>query len=163
MGQFGLVSIDVGTIGFTLINTAIIVLGYYFLLHKKVIVIFEKRTAQISEDLDSAEQSRAEAKKLEDKYAGLIQGGREEANGIVAAAHQRASDEEARLIGEAQEKAAAIRKRAEEDAEQAAVNARDEVKSQLADLVIAAAQAVTASEIDSKKNEKIIDGFLAQI
>ena len=163
IGQFGIISIDVGTIGFTLINTAIIVLAYYFLLHKKVVEIFKLRAEKISEDLDEAAESREAAKEYEIKCAELLRKGREEAHELVASAKVQAAREGEKLVGEAEKKAYGIRKHAEFEAKRSVEAAKNEVKSQIADLVIAAAAAVTASEVDRDKNEKIIDSFLAEI
>ena len=56
--HFSLVSIDVNTIVFTLINTLIIVLLYFFFLHKPVCKILDKRAETVNKDMDEAEKAK---------------------------------------------------------------------------------------------------------
>ena len=50
--KFSLVSIDLNTIVFTLINTLIIVLLYFFFLHKPVCKILDERAKTVNKDMD---------------------------------------------------------------------------------------------------------------
>ena len=59
--KFSLVSIDLNTIVFTLINTLIIVLLYFFFLHKPVCKILDERAKTVNKDMDDAQKAKEEA------------------------------------------------------------------------------------------------------
>ena len=56
--KFSLGSIDLNTIGFTLINTLIIVLLYFFFLHKPVCKILDERAKTVNKDMDDAQKAK---------------------------------------------------------------------------------------------------------
>ena len=56
--KFSLVSIDLNTIVFTLINTLIIVLLYFFFLHKPVCKILDERAKTVNKDMDDAQKAK---------------------------------------------------------------------------------------------------------
>ena len=66
--KFSLVSIDLNTIVFTLINTLIIVLLYFFFLHKPVCKILDERAKTVNKDMDDAQKAKEEAAAVKADY-----------------------------------------------------------------------------------------------
>ena len=162
-GQMGVVEIDPGTLAFTLINTVVIALMYYFFLHKKVVAMLEKRAEQINGQFDEAEAIRAKAAQTEREYTEKLKLSKAEAAEILAKASRLGEEEGRLLVEEAKRHAAQVKENAEAELIRDSARANEELKSKFADLVLDAANAVVAKEIKRTDNEQLIDEFLQKI
>lgn len=158
-----LVSIDVGTIVFTLINTLIIFLIFRFFLYKPVCNILEKRKQMAAAEIDDARKAKEEAEKAQQEYAARLADAKSEAAEIVKSATLRAQKREEEIVGEANKKAAEIRAKAEETIERDKQRALNEVKDEISEMVVMAAQKVVEKEISAADNEEIIAKFLEEV
>ena len=160
--KFSLVSIDLNTIVFTLINTLIIVLLYFFFLHKPVCKILDERAKTVNKDMDDAQKAKEEAAAVKADYEHRLETSKEEAARIVADA-KKAQAREDEIISAANEEAASMKQRAEESIEREKKRAVNEIKEEISDMVVMAASKVAEKEINAQDNEKIIDSVLSQI
>ncbi len=158
-----LVNINFDTIIFTLINTLIIFLLYKFLLHNKVMAVLDERKDKVNSEIKAAEAAQAEAEAVKKEYSERLEQSKEEAAKIVSAAVKRAGEREAEIIAQAQQEAAAIKVKAEESIELEKKKAINEIKDQIADIVIMASEKVCEKEISAKDNEAIINKFIAEV
>lgn len=158
-----LVNINPATIGFTLINTAIIVALYFFFLHKPVMKIMEERKEKINSEMKAAEDAQAEAEAVKAEYTEKLKESKEEAAQIVSAAVKRAGERENQIIAEAQQEAADLKKKAEESIELEKKKAINEIKDQISDIVIMASEKVCEKEISKSDNEALINKFIAEV
>ena len=158
-----LVNINPATIVFTLINTAIIVALYFFLLHKPVMKILEERKEKIGSEMKAAEDAQAEAEAVKAEYAEKLKESKEEAAQIVAAAVKRAGERENQIIAEAQQEAASLKQKAEESIELEKKKAINAIKDQISDIVIMASEKVCEKEISKSDNEALINKFIAEV
>ncbi len=158
-----LVNINFDTIIFTLINTLIIFLLYKFLLHNKVMAILDERKEKVNAEMKAAEEAQAEAEAVKKEYAERLEKSKEEAAQIVSAAVKRAGEREAEILAQAQQEAAAIKVKAEESIELEKKKAINEIKDQIADIVIMASEKVCEKEISAKENEALINKFIAEV
>ena len=161
--KFSLVSIDLNTIVFTLINTLIIVLIYFFFLHKPVCKILDERAKAVNKDMDDAQKAKEEAAAVKADYEQRLEKSKEEAERIVADATKKAQAREAEIISAANDEAASMKQRAEESIEREKKRAVNEIKEEISDRVVMAASKVAEKEINAQDNEKIIDSVLSQI
>ena len=162
-GFLQLVSVDIGTILFTLLNTAIILFLYKRLFHDKVTAMLDKRKEVISANLKSAEDAKTSALEKEEEYKALLADSKAEAEKIVNAATTRALAKEREIISEANQNAVLIREKAEESIELEKKRVTNEIKNQISELVIVAAASVAEKEIDEKDNETLINSFLVNV
>lgn len=158
-----LVNINPTTIIFTLINTLIIFLLYKFLLHNKVMAILDERKEKVNAEIKAAEAAQAEAEAVKKEYSERLEQSKEEASRIVSAAVKRAGEREAEILAQAQQEAAAIKIKAEESIELEKKKAINEIKDQIADIVIMASEKVCEKEISAKENEALINKFIAEV
>ena len=75
----------------------------------------------------------------------------------------RAQRREEEIINDANQKAAEIRARAEENIERDRQSAVNEIKDQISDIVIMAASSVVEKELSAKDNEALINSFLENV
>ncbi|MBR5091477.1 MAG: F0F1 ATP synthase subunit B [Ruminiclostridium sp.] len=158
-----LVNINTDTIIFTLINTLIIFLLYFFFLHKPVMKILDERKEKINSEMKAAEDAQAEAESVKAEYDAKLKESKEEAAQIVSAAVKRAGERENQIIAEAQQEAAAMKQKAEESIELEKKKAINEIKDQISDIVIMASEKVCEKEISKSDNEALINKFIAEV
>lgn len=161
--NLALVSIDLGTIVFTLINTLIIFLIFRIFLFKPVGKILDKRKEMAAAAITDAEKAKAEAEAAQKEYTDRLADAKAEAAEIIKQATLRAQKREEEILNEANQKAADIRTKAEENIEREKRQALNEVKNQISDLVIMAAGKVAQKEISASDNEEIISQFLSEV
>lgn len=161
--KLALVSIDPGTIVFTLINTLIIFLLFMFVLYKPVCKMLDKRKELAAKEISEAQAAKESAQKTEQEYLEKLAVAKAEAAEIIKQANARAQAREEEIISEANQKAADIRAKAEEAIERDKKRAMNEIKNEISDIVILAATKVVEKEISAKDNEDIISDFLVNV
>ncbi len=158
-----LVSIDPGTIVFTLINTLIIFLIFRIFLYKPVCNILEKRKEMAASEIADAQKAKEAAEKAEQEYTARLADAKNEAAEIVKQATLRAQKREEEIVSEANQRAADIRAKAEENIERDKQRALNEIKDEISEMVVMAASKVVEKEISEKDNEEIISRFLSEV
>ncbi len=158
-----LVTIDPGTIVFTLINTLIIFILFRIFLFKPVGKMLDKRNEMAAAEIAEAKRAKESAAKTEQEYLEKLAKAKEEAAEIMKQATARAQRREEEIITEANQKAAEIRSKAEENIERDRQRAVNEIKDEISDIVIMAASSVVEKEISAKDNEALINSFLENV
>ena len=158
-----LVTIDPGTIVFTLINTLIIFILFKVFLFKPVAKILDKRNEMAAAEIAEAKRAKESAAKTEQEYIEKLAKAKEEAADIMKQATLRAQKREEEIVNEANQKAAEIKARAEENIERDKQRAVNDIKDEISDIVIMAASKVVEKEISAKDNEAIIADFLQNV
>ncbi len=158
-----LVSIDPGTIVFTLINTLIIFLIFRIFLFKPVCKILDKRKEMAAAEIAEAQKAKEAAAKTEQEYLERLASAKAEAAEIMKQATQRAQARGDEIIAEANKNAADIRAKAEETIERERKSAVNEIKNEISDMVILAASKVAEKEISAQDNEELISRFLSEM
>ena len=158
-----LVTIDPGTIVFTLINTLIIFILFKVFLFKPVGKILDKRNEMAAAEIAEAKRAKESAAKTEQEYIEKLAKAKEEAADIMKQATLRAQKREEEIVNEANQKAAEIKARAEENIERDKQRAVNDIKDEISDIVIMAASKVVEKEISAKDNEAIIADFLHNV
>lgn len=158
-----LVTIDPGTIVFTLINTLIIFILFKVFLFKPVGKILDKRNEMAAAEIAEAKCAKESAAKTEQEYIEKLAKAKEEAADIMKQATLRAQKREEEIVNEANQKAAEIKARAEENIERDKQRAVNDIKNEISDIVIMAASKVVEKEISAKDNEAIIADFLQNV
>jgi F-type H+-transporting ATPase subunit b len=159
---FELVNFNSATFYIGLINTGIVALAYFLLLHKKVVAILEKRKEQIKTDMEQATAAKERAEQAEKDYIEKISKSKEEALVIIEEAKKNAEKKAEDIVTEAKNSARVIVEKGNEDAARERKAALNNVKNSISTLVISAAGAVTKREISADNNVDIINDFLAQ-
>ena len=158
-----LVTIDPGTIVFTLINTLIIFILFKVFLFKPVGKILDKRNEMAAAEIAEAKRAKESAAKTQQEYIEKLAKAKEEAADIMKQATLRAQKREEEIVNEANQKAAEIKARAEENIERDKQRAVNDIKDEISDIVIMAASKVVEKEISTKDNEAIIADFLQNV
>ncbi len=145
---------------FVIINFLILVLVLGKFLYKPFLGALETRKQNIKDAYDKAqiESRRADAKMA--KYERRIANAEDEARDIIRDGKKRADKQAQQIIEEANQKASAIVKRAEEAAQLEKARAMDELRQEIVDMVIMAAEQVVEREIEKEGHQAIIDDVI---
>ena len=119
--------------------------------------ILEEREKEVADGLEAASRGRKELEDANAQREIIVDEAKKEAADLVSQAGQRANQMIEDAKSEALEEAERIKTSAKADLDQAAKKAREEIRSEVATLVVAGAEKILGSEIDQEKNAEIIE------
>ncbi len=160
MGNLDFLSIDTGSLIFTLINTLILFLVIKHFLFGRVNKILEERKNDISSTYKKADETMANAKKLEADYNELMADAKEKSAEIVKSASQKALKRSDEIIEQAKNEAVNITKKANEEIEREKKRARSQLKNEISDIAVQIAGKVVEKEITKDDHERLINDFI---
>lgn len=156
-------TIDVGTILFTLINTLLIFLAFKFILFKRVDAVLAKRQDEVKATYTAADDALAAANSDKEKYEQAIAGARDEAAVIINRAEKKAQIESDIIVAQAKAEAADTREKAAAATERERVQARAELQGEISGLAMELAQKIMEREINQADHERLIEEFMNEI
>lgn len=155
----------------TVIGNVIIASGAFIILlvllrvfaWKQITGIFEQRAKKISDDIDSAEESKVEAAKLVAQRENELAGSKAEAANIIQTANDTATQNRNKIVVAANEEAANTKKRAQGEIEQERKEALNSVKGDVANISVKIAEKLIGQSLDPQAQTELIDTYLAKI
>ncbi|AFR22357.1 F0F1 ATP synthase subunit B [Lactobacillus helveticus] len=120
----------------------------------------EKRRQKVINDLDSAASDRKKAEMLANEREAALKNSRQEATQILSDAKANAQKTGKEIVASAIEDAAAIRKKANEEAAKAKSDALDSARDQVADISVAIAEKVIAKNLSAEDQKDLVDQFI---
>lgn len=127
-----------------------------------MIKALENRENYIRESLEEAEAARQEADKVAADYEVMVAKARQEAQEIVAAGKETAERMKADILNEAQEKSHGILKQAETQIAAEREKAIAEIRTQIVDISVAAAEKIISRSITADDNDRLIEDALKE-
>lgn len=123
----------------------------------------EARTERIRSDLDSADSAKADAERILEDYRAQLSDARNESARIIEEARQAADglrrDQEQRL----QTDLAEMRERASADIEAAKRQAIADLRGDVAELAIGAAEVIVQGNLDRATQTRLVDNYIEQV
>lgn len=156
-------SIDTGSILFTLLNTLILFLVIKHFLFGRVRKILDERKSAVSETYRKADESMENAKKMEAEYKSLMDNAKEESAQIIKNAAQKAQLRSDEIIAQAKNNAAAIMEKSTQDIEREKKRAKSELQSEISDIAVMVASKVVEKEISEADHERFINDFIENV
>jgi F-type H+-transporting ATPase subunit b len=123
----------------------------------------DKRAKAIAGDIDAAEQTRKQADELLVEYRERLKEARAQSEEIVQRARQTAESHEHESRDRGQEILAEAAKRAERDIDAATKRALDDIRREVADLTIMAAEKVTRKSLDDADQRRLVEEALGEL
>ena len=159
----GFLSIDLGTILFTLANTLILFLGLKHFLFKPVNKILEERQTAVDQTLKDAEDARERAEAAETAYNQRIEQAKEETAEMMRSATRRAQKRSDEIIAQAKADAAGIMQQNAEELEREKRRAEHELRGEVSGLAVMVAEKVVGREINPADHARLIDEFIDSV
>lgn len=146
-----------------LVNFIVVALIIYFLAWKPIVRILEARRERIAKGLEDAAQAEQRLANAEREAAKLLDQRRAEANKLIEEARGRGEEQAKVVLEEARREAEAIRAKARQDA----IEERDailaSVRTQVAQVAVAAAERVIGQSLDGERSHALINDFFANV
>jgi len=124
--------------------------------------LMEQRSVKIAEGLAAADAGKEARAKAEAEMAELLKEARGKAQEILTASEKRAAEIEEEMVIRARNEGQQIVDAAREEVGAETNKARQELRKEVADLALLAAERVLDVELDGKRHAKLIDTVISQ-
>ena len=155
-----MLSLDLRTFIFTVINVLVLVFFLYRFLFKPVRDILAARQNELYNSYREAEEATQKANALKKQYEDSMAQIDAERQEKLEKSRMQATNEYDEIIGNAREKATKIIADAKIEAERQAEQKQHEMEEEVAMLVAKAAYKIAASKDSAENNQKLYDTFL---
>jgi F-type H+-transporting ATPase subunit b len=125
--------------------------------------LMEERRARIQESITAADETRAEAQRLLDEYKQTLSKVRSEAEEILERSRQAGDSVKNEIMTEAKQQADRTLARAHEQIERDTRAAVQEIRTQVADLTMLAAEKVASRSLDDADHRRLIEEALREV
>ena len=157
------VGVNFWTMIFAWCNLLILYLFLKKLLFKPVKNMIDSRQKEIDDMYSDAENAKASANEMKSEYEEKIASANAEGEEILRRAVRRAELREEEILKEADEKAARVIERAEEQIELEKKRAINDVKDEVSSIALGIAEAVIERDIDKNDHDSLIDEFIDKL
>lgn len=163
METTGLVSIDAREMIATLINFLIFFFVVKHFFYAKIKAVIAKRQDLVAADLKGAEEKNASAGELKLEYEGLIANVKAKEREIIRDANAEAQLQRQAILEKAHTEAKTVIEKANAEIEVEKNKAMNDVKSNIVDLSLFAAEKIIHKEMDQKQHEAMILDFIDKV
>jgi F-type H+-transporting ATPase subunit b len=154
-------------LGFDVILQAIAIfimfMALSYILFEPVRKVLEDRKNRIAKEVDDAASDKEEAAKLKAEYEARIKNIEKEADEILAQARKKALQREQTIVADAQEEAARMIARANNEIELEKSKVKDQVKQEMIQVAVAMAGKIITDQIDLSKQDALVDETLKEM
>ncbi len=162
-GGASLTNVDFTLTLFTLILFAIFALVLGKFAWRPLLQIIEEREKTVREQVQGAERAQAEAQALLNRRQDMLRDAAREREEMLARATQEADHVKAELVSKARAEAEQILVKAKAQIEQEKTKAIHELRTQVADLAMTAAEKIVRSSLTPEAQRKLVDETIAAL
>ncbi len=130
---------------------------------KPMIQALSEREDKIRSALEQADKARLEASELLKKNEENMARAEEEYQKMMRDSRAMADKVKEEILGKAREQAQQELQRATEEIQRNVDSARQQLRSEVADLAVRAAEKILDETLDAQKQKKVVDSFLTQL
>jgi F-type H+-transporting ATPase subunit b len=132
------------------------------ILYKPIVGLLDERQRRIRESIEEAERVRAEAARADQEREALLGQTRREIQEMLANATQMAERIQSDARRDAQEQSQRIIERAQQEAQAERAQSMVELRREVANLAVLAAERVISRNLDQQAQRQLVDEFLAE-
>ncbi|AKO94778.1 F0F1 ATP synthase subunit B [Priestia filamentosa] len=130
---------------------------------KPIMGIMKKREQYIADEIDQAEQSNAEARKLAEEQREILKNSRQEIQTMMEEARKTADEKKEEIIAAARNEAQRLKESAKREIELEKEQAMDSVREQVASLSVLIASKVIEKELSEDDQEQLIKQYINEV
>jgi F-type H+-transporting ATPase subunit b len=123
----------------------------------------DARAEKIAADLDAADQARTEAARIKSDRESELAGAKAEASRLIDEARTQADQVKADLVARANEEVAEMRARAAADADAARSQALADLRGDVSEIAIGAAERVIRTNLDHDTQRALVDAYIDEV
>ncbi|MGO9489983.1 MAG: F0F1 ATP synthase subunit B [Solirubrobacteraceae bacterium] len=161
-GSF-LIKPGIGLMVWTLIVFGLTMVLLARLAFPRISEALDRRQKTIEESIDTAERTRKEADKILAEYRERLKDARSQADEIVQRARQVAETHEQEARGKSEEILEEATRRAEREIAAATKSALSDLRKEVADLTVMAAEKVTRKALDDADQRRLVEEALSEL
>jgi F-type H+-transporting ATPase subunit b len=161
-GSF-LVSPNVGLMIWTLVVFGISMVILWKAVFPRIAEALDKRQRAIEDSIDSAERTRREADRLLAEYRERLAEARSQADEIVTRARRTGEATEAEIVAAARGKREEMMEQTRREIEAETRRAIQQIRSEVADLTVAATEKVTRKTLDTDDQKRLVEEALSEL
>ena len=162
-GQEGFISFNTWTALITLLNTVTMFLVLKQFLFQPVMKIIKDRQDEIDGLYADANDAKASAAELKERYEQKLLSAAETGEQMVKAAVERGRQREEEIIDQANQEAAAIMDKASAAIAQEKKKAINDAKNEISDMAMAIAEKVVGRQLNHQDQSKLVDEFIEEL
>ncbi|WP_155286002.1 F0F1 ATP synthase subunit B [Lacticaseibacillus zhaodongensis] len=159
-GLIGAAGLELGDMLFTLVTFIVLMLLVGKYAWGPVTKMMAKRQDKITDDLDYADKSRAEAQELLNKRQSELKNTQAEAVSIVNTAKANGEKQSKEIVAQAHAEASDLKAKAQDDIAQAKQDALNGARDQVADLSVTIASKIIGKELNADDQQALIDDYI---
>lgn len=162
-GGGALMSVNPGLIIWTFVTFATLLIVLKKVAWKPILTALDNREKEITESLNKAEQAKLDAQKILEENQASLAKAEEESKKIIEQSRVYAENLKEQMMKESKEQAQRLIEDASAEIERRKDAAFDELKNQIADISVRAAEKIMKESLDKEKNKKIVNKYLSEI
>ncbi len=156
-------SIDVGSLLFTLLNTLILFLVIKHFLFGRVHAVLEARQQEVAKTYQDAEDASRHASELEEEYTGLMQNAKTESEQLIRNATRTAQSRSEEILAQARKDSGDMLEHAAAQIEQDKKRVRNQLRGEISDLAVEVAQKVVERDLNQSDHDRLISDFIDSV
>lgn len=162
-GGISSLGINLKSFLFQLITFVIVLLILRRWVFPKLVATLEARRKTLEESLLQAKQTQEALEKAEEKAEAILHRAREQADDALAEAKAQAKETIAQAESAAEVQAGRVLKEAEDQLNQGRNKLREELRSELADLVVLTTEKVLKSKLNAREDARLIEQSIKEL
>ncbi len=158
-----MLEINPGMMIWTWITFFVLLIVLYKTALKPLLSSITNREDSIRNDIDEAKKARDEAEELLVKHKKMIAEADKEGQRVLNEAQELGKKSREEIVEKAREEATLVVEKAKIEIEKQRDDAIKELKSEVVDLAIGAAEKILAQAIDKDVNKKVVDDYISSM
>lgn len=158
-----IISVNIWSILISLCNLLILFLILKKFLFKPVTKVMNERQAQVDSIYENAQNDRQAAAEMKQEYETRMALAREEADGLVRNAVQTAQRKSDAIVAEANQQAAHLKQKAENEIQLEKKQMLADVKTEISDLAVSIASKIMEREVNPQDHADFVDQFIQNV
>lgn len=162
-GSGSLLSVNAGLAFWTTLTFLILLFILGKFAWKPILTALKQRENAIKESLEKAELAKTEAKKILEENQASLSKAEEESKKIIEQSRQYAEKLKEQMIKDSKAQAQKIIEEASAEIDRKKDAAFNELKNQIAEISINAAEKILKQKLDVESNKHLVDGYIKEI
>ncbi|GBD88713.1 ATP synthase subunit b [bacterium BMS3Abin03] len=162
-GGGALMSVNPGLIIWTFVTFAALLIILKKVAWKPILMALDNREREIAESLSKAEQAKLDAQKILEENQASLAKAEDESKKIIEQSRIYAEKLKEQMMKESKEQAQRLIEDASAEIERRKDAAFDDLKNQIADISVRAAEKIMKESLDKEKNKRIVEKYLSEI
>jgi F-type H+-transporting ATPase subunit b len=150
-------------IGIHVFNVIVLFVVLRLILYKPVLKFIKKRENMFADKVDELDMREKEVLRMKQEYEHIMDEAGNEAAAIITNSNEMARDHAREILDNSKEHARDLIIRAKREIEAEKVQARQDMKTEIAEMAIQIAEKVLEREVSLDDNRKIIDEFFERV